>query len=60
VRSVEEVIEIIDSVSAEDIQRAARQYLRPELAYVSAVGPRAAVATIRAPEGGPVVMEIAS
>jgi predicted Zn-dependent peptidase len=60
VRSVEEVIEIIDSVSAEDIQRAARQYLRPDLAYVSAVGPRAAVATIRAPEGGEVVMEIAS
>jgi predicted Zn-dependent peptidase len=60
VRSVEEVIEIIDSVSAEDIQRAARQYLRPELAYVAAVGPRAAVSTIRAPEGGEVVMEIAS
>ncbi len=60
VRSVEEVCDIIDSVSAEDIQRAARQYLRPELSYVAAVGPRAAVATIRAPEGVDVVMEIAS
>ena len=60
VRSVEEVCDIIDSVSAEDIQRAAQQYLRPELSYVAAVGPRAAVATVRAPEGAEVVMEIAS
>jgi predicted Zn-dependent peptidase len=60
VRSVEEVCDIIDSVSAEDIQRAAREYLRPELAYVAAVGPRAAVATVRAPAGAEVVMEIAS
>ena len=60
VRSVEEICDIIDSVSAEDIQRAAQKYLRPELSYVAAVGPRAAVATVRAPEGAEVVMEIAS
>jgi len=60
VRTVEEVCDIIDSVSAEDIQRAAQQYLRPELSYVAAVGPRAAVATVRAPVGAEVVMEIAS
>jgi predicted Zn-dependent peptidase len=60
VRTVEEVCDIIDSVSAEDIQRAAQTYLRPDLAYVSAVGPRAAVATVRAPAGAEVVMEIAS
>src|SRR6267142_3013258 len=60
VRSVEEVSAIIDSISAADVQRVARQYLRPELAYVAAVGPRAAVATVRAPAGAEVVMEIAS
>jgi hypothetical protein len=42
------------------VQRAAQQYLRPELSYVAAVGPRAAIATVRAPEGADVVMEIAS
>ena len=41
-------------------QAARDGFLRPELAYVAAVGPRAAVATIRAPEGAEVVMEIAS
>lgn len=60
VRSVEEVFAIIDGISAEDIQRVARQYLRPELAYVAAVGPRASIATVRAPEGVEVAMEIAS
>src|SRR5258705_97999 len=60
VRTVEEVCDIIDSVSAEDIQRAAQQYLRPELAYVAAVGPRAAAATVRAPAGADRAMEIAS
>jgi predicted Zn-dependent peptidase len=60
VRTVEEVCDIIDGVSAEDVQRAAQQYLRPELSYVAAVGPRAAVSAVRAPEGAEVVMEIAS
>ncbi len=60
VRSVDEVCAIIDGISAEDIQGVARKYLRPELAYVAAVGPRAAVATVRAPEGVEVAMEIAS
>src|SRR6266545_4893223 len=60
VRTVDEVCAIIDGISAEDIQGVARKYLRPELAYVAAVGPRAAVATVRAPEGVEVAMEIAS
>ena len=60
VRTVEEVIAIIDGVSAEDIQRVAREYLRPELAYVAAVGPRSAVATVRAPGAEEVAMGIAS
>lgn len=46
VRTVEELCDIIDAVGPADIQRAARQYLRPELAYVAAVGPRAALATL--------------
>ncbi len=60
VRSVEEVCDIIDGVSAEDIRRAARQYLRSELAYVAAIGPRAAIATVGAPVGDVVSIEIAS
>lgn len=50
VRGVEELCAIIDSIGPEDIQRAARQYLRPELAYVAAVGPRATLATLAAPQ----------
>jgi predicted Zn-dependent peptidase len=60
IRSVEEVCAIIDGVSAEDIQRAARQYLRPELAYIASVGPRAAIANVRVPGAEEVAMEIAS
>ncbi len=58
VRSAEEIGEIVDGIGAADIQRVARQYLRPELAYVAAIGPRAAVSDIAAPE--PEMMEIAS
>jgi predicted Zn-dependent peptidase len=60
VRSVEEITAIIDSISAEDIQRVAQKYLKPELAYIAAVGPRAVVASIKPPEGVEVAMEIAS
>jgi alkylation response protein AidB-like acyl-CoA dehydrogenase len=57
--------EVVAAVRAEDIQRVARQYLRPDLAYVAAVAPRAALATLAAPEAevveqGEVVMEAAS
>lgn len=48
VRSVEEICGIIDSVTPADIQRVAREYLRPELAYVAAVGSRAALALLAA------------
>lgn len=58
IRSVEEICEIVDSIGPADLQRVARQYLRPELAYVSAIGPRNAIAGISAPE--PEVMEMAS
>ena len=51
IRSVEELVGIIDAISAADIQRVARQYLRPELAYLAAVGPRATVTTLTAPDG---------
>ena len=58
VRSVDEVCAIIDGVSPADIQRVARQYLRPELAYVAAIGPRASLAAIVPPaaEEVPAVM----
>jgi predicted Zn-dependent peptidase len=58
VRSVEEVAAIIDGVTTADMQRVARQYLRPELAYVAAIGPRASLAGIGAPVADevPVVM----
>lgn len=46
VRTVEELCAIIDSIGPADVQRVARQYLRPELAYVAAVGPRAALARL--------------
>jgi predicted Zn-dependent peptidase len=58
IRSVEEVCAIIDGVTPADIQRVAREYLRPELAYVAAIGPRASLAAIAPPlaEEVPVVM----
>ncbi len=59
-RTVDEVCAIIDSISAQDVQRVARQYLRPELAYIAAVGPRAAIANVRVPGAEIVDMEIAS
>ena len=59
IRSVEEIIDIVDSIGPADIQRAARQYLRPELAYVAAIGPRVAVGPLVAPEAAELV-EIAS
>ena len=46
VRSVEEVSALIDGVTTADMQRVAREYLRPELAYVAAIGPRASLAAI--------------
>ncbi len=58
IRTVDEISAIVDSITAADLQRIARQYLRPELAYVAAIGPRAAVATLGAPEPEP--MEMAS
>ena len=60
VRTVEEVCAIIDGVGPADIQRVARQYLRPELAYVAAIGPRASLAAIAAPAGEDLAMGIAS
>ena len=62
IRSVEELTAIIDGISADDIQRVARTYLRPELAYLAAVGPRATVSELAAPSGEeePAVMEKAS
>ena len=60
VRSVEEVSAIIDGVSAQDVQRVARQYLRPELSYIAAVGPRAAIVNVTVPGAEVVDMEIAS
>jgi predicted Zn-dependent peptidase len=60
VRTVDEVCAIIDGISAADVQRVARQYLRPELAYISAVGPRASIAAVQVPGNAAVEMEIAS
>lgn len=60
VKSVQEVTDIIDSISAADVQRVARQYMRPELSYVAAVGPRAAIANVNVPNAEVVDMEIAS
>ena len=51
IRSVEELIAIIDGIGAADLQRVAQRYLRPELAYLAAVGPRATVAELTAPDG---------
>ena len=58
IRTVDEIGAIVDGITATDIQRLARQYLRPELAFVTAIGPRIAVAGIGAPE--PLPMEMAS
>jgi predicted Zn-dependent peptidase len=60
VKSVQEVCDIIDSISAADVQRVARQYMRPELSYIAAVGPRAAIASVNVPSAEVVAMEIAS
>ena len=60
VRTVEEVCAIIDGITAEDVQRVARSYLRPEAAYIAAVGPRAAIADVSTPGAEEVSMEIAS
>ncbi len=60
VKSVQEVCDIIDSISAADVQRVARQYMRPELSYIAAVGPRAAIANVNVPSAEVVAMEIAS
>ncbi|HEX9269593.1 MAG TPA: pitrilysin family protein [Candidatus Limnocylindria bacterium] len=49
IRSVEELCAIIDGIGADEIQRAAREYLRPELAYLAAVGQRAVVSGLHAP-----------
>ncbi len=58
VRTVDEICGIIDGIGAEDIRRVARRYLLPELAYVTAVGPRATVTRIAAPGEEPVAMEM--
>ncbi len=58
IRSVDEISAIIDAVSPADIQRIAQQYLRPELAYLAAIGPRIAVGGLAAPE--PELTEMAS
>jgi predicted Zn-dependent peptidase len=60
VRSVEEVCAIIDGIGPADIQRVAREYLRPELAYVAAIGPRASVAAIAPPAAEELAIAVAS
>ncbi len=61
VRSVDEICAIVDGIGAEDLRRAARQYLRTELCYVAAVGPRATIASLGAPDAPEnVPLEIAS
>jgi predicted Zn-dependent peptidase len=60
VRTVEEVCAIIDGITPSDIQRVAREYLRPELAYVAAVGPRASLAAIVPPASDALAIGIAS
>ncbi|HEV2249721.1 MAG TPA: pitrilysin family protein, partial [Candidatus Limnocylindria bacterium] len=49
IRSVDELIAIIDGISAADIQRVAQRYLQPDFAYLAAVGPRATVSQLTAP-----------
>src|SRR5437016_5162431 len=60
VRSVEEVAALIDGVTTADVQRVAREYLRPELAYVAAIGPRASLAAISPPVADDVSVVMAS
>ena len=60
IRSVDEVCAIIDGVTPADIQRVAREYLRPELAYVAAIGPRASLAAITPPAADEVPVVVAS
>ncbi len=58
IRTVDEISAIVDGVGPADIQRVARDYLRPELAYLAAIGPRIAVGPLAAPP--PELMEMAS
>ncbi|HVH51642.1 MAG TPA: pitrilysin family protein [Gaiellaceae bacterium] len=58
IRTVDEISAIIDGISPADIQRVAQQYLRAELAYLAAIGPRIAVGDLAAPE--PELMAMAS
>lgn len=44
--SVEEIERIVDSIGPQEIQQAAAKYLRPELSYVAAIGPRAALSEL--------------
>lgn len=60
VRTIEEICGIIDGIGAEDIRRVARRYLRPELAYVAAIGPRTVLGGLVAPSAEPVAVESAS
>ena len=60
IRSVDEVCAIIDGVTPADIQRVAREYLRPELAYVAAIGPRASLAAITPPAADEAPVVVAS
>src|SRR5207249_7943137 len=60
VRTVDEVCAIIDGITPADIQRVAREFLRPELAYIAAIGPRVALAAIAPPATGPLAIGIAS
>jgi len=46
IKGVEELSAIIDGVSADEIHRVAREYLRPELSYTTIVGPQTALATM--------------
>jgi predicted Zn-dependent peptidase len=46
IRSVEEISAIVDGITADEIQRVAQAYLRPELAYTTVVGPQTALATM--------------
>src|SRR5437868_6148948 len=60
VRSVDEVCAIIDGIGPSDIQRVAREFLRPELAYIAAIGPRVALAAIAPPVADALAIGIAS
>ena len=60
VRTVDEVCAIIDGITPADIQRVAREFLRPELAYIAAIGPRVALAAIAPPVADALAIGIAS